>query len=802
MFTAKNLDTVLQGIHDDDAVVKLFESHPEIFNRFAPRKSGACYLAPKAENPHSANLTHIRLLTTAINRLDQAAILSDKDFPGQRNKLIADARSELSKAFSHNQRLFGLLVTSVLNGKPKKVSELAAKEMHHWGRRYGALLASQNLTLPKLIIFYMAEYICNTAGIASTAQLRDTIFAEVVEFVKKNATHTTLDKDEAKKFIIELRAKYSISGVQLTDEIATKIANVAAIIQKGACHGFSVCYSVMNFEGKLEWWFALLRKLVNWDGSAKALREEIDLPQQEKKQSLGEGINRILNYVESTQGNLGDFDQRAFGENFAQRESFRGGKIEINVGEKALITHNALVFAGCFTQKDLTKLIVDTSGKKNKYICTLGNLSHTCSFRYDPVHNEYVFYNSSAFPNNKTAVNCGEIRCGSKDKLIEKIFAELGKSLSISYQLVSGSKNDNDYATDYSELADASRYANKIASELRTYDEHGLYLSIVKAPDFVKRLTTMCRRATQDEQNKLALGLCNGAVGGYSPLSYLAWYKLNEVVPLFEVFKGNLEDQRILANGFCTKGSGGLTPMHFLAYDNVAIERLFTEVVPKCSIELQRIFIEALSIKNDIGQTVLSLIDINSPARVFAEKSISAIAPGNKEALFKNLDTIVKNHGTDAVVKLFEMGSPFLRDIVAEPERQHSASTSTNTVDAVSCRRSLQLAINRIHLDWMHQIRFWGGTPKESEREEVTLLQASFRAFPALFESFLVSIFNKKLKTINDCRITDHVINEILAWSRENRTLFKNEKLQQFVADLPNNAVDVNKRSAKGIRTD
>jgi len=149
-------------------------------------------------------------------------------------------------------------------------------------------------------------------------------------------------------------------------------------LKSGHCHGFSICHAAMDLEGKQEWWENLQPKMMEWDGSEEALAQEVNLPGSTQPQTLGQLIERALNYIVYYQGayKIG-FKEKNTQKLLLQpapRENKNISHFELLTADHKIVTiKNRAVAAGNFDQNDLLNLLDETQIKDN--ICIIASTS-------------------------------------------------------------------------------------------------------------------------------------------------------------------------------------------------------------------------------------------------------------------------------------------------------------------------------------------------------------------------------------------------------------------------------------------
>lgn len=179
--------------------------------------------------------------------------------------------------------------------------------------------------------------------------------------------------------------KASANSLEEKEKIDRELKNYTSYMEElisalksGHCHGFSICHAVMDLEGKQEWWENSYPKMMEWDGSEEALAQEVNLPGSTQPQTLGQLIERALNYIVYYQGTYKIWFREKNTQQLllqpAPSENKSISHFELLTADHKIVTiKNRATAAGYFDQNDLLNLLDETQIKGN--ICLISSTS-------------------------------------------------------------------------------------------------------------------------------------------------------------------------------------------------------------------------------------------------------------------------------------------------------------------------------------------------------------------------------------------------------------------------------------------
>ena len=180
----------------------------------------------------------------------------------------------------------------------------------------------------------------------------------------------------------------------------------------------------MDCIGKGEWWESVLVTLANWDGSEKALKQEVNLPGSaatDKDKTLGYLFNRALNYIvyhqaefyEQSGFGLKGFEQSKLLQSAHDKKSQNHFEIVTADNQPAAVIKNSTVVAGHFTKSDLLALLDENQIQGN--ICKVGSDDHAIRIGYDG--KEWMIYNPNYDHRQLETIH----KVGSKEEIVTEL---------------------------------------------------------------------------------------------------------------------------------------------------------------------------------------------------------------------------------------------------------------------------------------------------------------------------------------------------------------------------------------------
>ena len=167
----------------------------------------------------------------------------------------------------------------------------------------------------------------------------------------------------------------------------------------GICFGASLCYSVFDCLGMMEWWTAVVENIASWDRKDASLNKLVKLPQSNKELTL-DSIFKMAAYFLLNHNDFDltkdNFDLTNISNNESQLSLLKPGsklRITTDTGTKQITARLGVVLHG---NKDLEVFIEEFQKqyRKNKVLCLVFSDNHTTAIRGK---NKLYFFNY-AFP--------------------------------------------------------------------------------------------------------------------------------------------------------------------------------------------------------------------------------------------------------------------------------------------------------------------------------------------------------------------------------------------------------------------
>lgn len=201
---------------------------------------------------------------------------------------------------------------------------------------------------------------------------------------------------------------------------------MSLLIAGGYCQGYAICYSAMDSIGKLPWWKAALHAVATWDLNPESLEKEVDLPQQDGRQTLRDVFTKVLDFIVFQQSLRNKQTNNFLLADQTQETIFKEkGELEIVGSDKKIkkIADKKSV-EGTFTKEQISRLLDEKmmSGK----MTNISSNNHVVSVFYHDPH--WGIYN----PNySHSSIESMQKYYGTKEELVDEIIRVQSNSIKI-----------------------------------------------------------------------------------------------------------------------------------------------------------------------------------------------------------------------------------------------------------------------------------------------------------------------------------------------------------------------------------
>jgi hypothetical protein len=306
-------------------------------------------------------------------------------------------------------------------------------------------ILTQTSILPKLITFYIAERIDN--------ELKQSIPKEMI-YNRVRRILAVADLEDGRQIVRAITVFAQELGLGNRTRFIRWLNSAILSISRGLCQGLAICHGAMTAIGKKKWWESVLGLVQEWDGSEEQFHRRIFISSAETEATLGELLNRVVNYVFYYHAETSIFDDDVESIHAIELSTFLMQPIDIRFygfssdvaapsTESAVLQRKCVALVGSFSSEELRKLLVCPPC----YVCLICDVFHAVEFSVDHGSNLWSLYE----PNE------GVLPPVNFDQFVENISRKFKTAISILYLPVLGGTAEYNFDPIYGAYYEALR---------------------------------------------------------------------------------------------------------------------------------------------------------------------------------------------------------------------------------------------------------------------------------------------------------------------------------------------------------